>query len=587
MKISRDELTRFIKKLFPFNYLDGDSFDLMLNNSQVVFFPAGKMIYLESSPAEFFYMIHSGQIEILKEKNHSLKQLNVLNSQFACGEDALNNNQDRLTSARALTDVVLIKISSEVVQQIRRINPAFNKKIIIMVSSYLHLVNKRFLRAEDETIFYIGQPHKSILLLKIILALITTFGIGILSIFLFNSGVLSKPGLTWMGSTLAGAGMLWIGWQYFEWSNELFLFTNKRVISQQRSLFSFETKQEISIAAIESIQAKKNMFSHLLGFGDLEVKTYTGNIRIPFVPELFEVEKIISYLSSRSKNLLGDEEKRAFEEEIRERLSINSSIGPINKSDDLDSVPNESLNIDDGLDVINPIKLDESIVYHTHWAILFSKTFIPIALLLAHAFLYLFLVLNQFTLISSIFFNVIIIINCILLICWSVYRIIDWKNDVFIITKDQLIDIDRHPFGMEEKKTASINNIQLIRYKKNGIIGLVFNYGTVFIRVGDDEFTFNNVHRPADVQESLFAAMECYHRRVTEIEGESARKKAVEWIDSYHRVANNLRAKKRSLNEENDSNHFKKNKNHNNRKKKNVNKGNNKITPPNTPPSGT
>jgi hypothetical protein len=552
MKISRDDLTRFMKNVYPFNFLDGDNFDSILDTSEVVFFPEGKMIYLEDSPAVFFYLIHTGQIEILKEKNHTLNQINVLNSQFAFGEDALSDNQKRQTSARALTDVVLVKISSENIHQIRKTNPIINKNILIMISSYTHLVRKRFPRAKDETIFYIGHPHKSILLLKTILTLITTFGIGILFIILFNSGLFSQLVLIWMGGVLSGVSVFWMGWQYLEWSNELFYFTNKRVINQQRSLFSFETKQETPVMAIESIQVRKSLFSRALGFGDLEIKTFTGSVRVPFVPELLHVEKIITYLITHSKNLVSDKEKKAFEEDIKARLSKDTSIGLINNSNDRDTKPDLLLDVDAGS--VKTFSKENDIVFHTHWTILFSKIFVPIALLLAHASLYLFLTFNQFQLINSNFFNGVIITNCIFLLCCCVYRIFDWKNDVYIISKDQLIDIDRHPFGMEEKKTAPIKNIQLIRYKKNGITGLLFNYGTVFIRVGDEEFTFNNVHRPEDVQETLFIAKERYHKITKQMDDETDRRKAVEWIDSYHRVANDLRGKDKPKSKENDSN---------------------------------
>ena len=387
------------------------------------------------------------------------------------------------------------------------------------------------------------------------LSLITSFGIGILFVVFFNNGFLSEYGLIWIGSILTGLSVSWIGWQYLEWSNELFFFTNKRIINFQQSLLSFETKQETPLVAIESIQARKSFFSRALGFGDLEVRTYTGSIRIPYVPEIYFVEKIITHLLSRSRNLLGNEEKQAFEEVIRERITRNSSFDSLNKSDDQNSIPNQSY-----CEVSNDVNVPgkyKDIVYHTHWTILFSKIFIQIALIFAHAFLYLFFVANQYILIKSNIFNVVITINCIILIYWCSYRFIDWRNDVFIITEDQLIDIDRHPFGMEDKKTAPIKNIQLIRYKRNGILGLILNYGTVFILVGDEEFTFNNVHRPANVQETIFSVKDRYHRITQEIKAEAERKKAVDWIDSYHRVASNLRENDQRDNKDSDTQHIK------------------------------
>ncbi|MDO9546404.1 MAG: cyclic nucleotide-binding domain-containing protein [Pelolinea sp.] len=541
MNISRDELARIIRNVFPFIALENDHFDLILINSEVVYFPVGKMVYIEGTPSAYFYIIFKGQVEILKEKNHSLDQINVIGGQFAFGEDALINVQKRQTSARSITDVILIKIDPEMINQIREEDVVFNKNLAILVSSYKQLIRKTLPRTAEETIFYIGQPHKSIIILKSILTLITAFGIGILLIVMFNNGLLANRGLLWGGSILAGLSVLWMGWQFLEWSNDLFLFTDKRIINQQQALLSFETKQETPLIAIESLQARKSFFSRAFDFGDLEIRTFTGAMRLPFVPEIIYVEQIISHLMARSRNLVGEEEKQEFEKDIRERITMRTSGEQIEFSDDPDRTVNRSLESNDNQDEIDELGIYPDIVYHTHWTILFSKVFIPLTLFLAHVFLYIFLLFNQFAIINANIFNTIMAINGIFLICWSVYRYIDWKNDVYIISKDQLIDIDRRPFGMEEKRAAPIKNIQLIRYKRNGIFGLLFNYGTVFTRVGDEEFTFNNVRRPADVQEALFTAKDRYHRMEQEAEKQTQRKKAVDWIDSYHQVVKDLR----------------------------------------------
>lgn len=541
MNINRDELASIFRNVFPFSGLNIDHFNLLLNNSEVVYFPAEKMVYLEGTPAVYFYIIYKGQMEILKEKAHSLDQLNVLGHQFAFGEDALINIKKRQTSARAITDVILIKINFENISQIRVEDGIFNKNLNIMVSTYEHLIRKTLIRGADETIFYIGQPHKITLILKSILTLLAAFGVGILLVILFNNRLLPHGSLLWGGGILAGICIIWMGWQYLEWSNDLFVFTNKRVINQQQALFSFETKQETPIKAIKSIQAKKGFFARTLDFGDLDIRTFTGSIRLAYVPEIIFVEQIIAYLIARLKIFQGKEEKQAFEKDIRERILMKPSGQQIEFSNGHDRAFIGSLESGVSSEANDEFDLQNDIIYHTHWTILFSKVFIPITLFLVHVLLYLFLAVNQFSIVSTTIFNTIMAINCIALIGWSAYRFTDWKNDVYIISQEQLIDYDRRPFGMEEKQTALIKNIQSIRYKRNGIFGLLFNFGTVFILIGDEEFTFNNVHRPANVQETLFAAKDRFQRKEEEAEKKSQRKKAVDWIDSYHQVVNDLR----------------------------------------------
>jgi uncharacterized membrane protein YdbT with pleckstrin-like domain len=537
MNVSRKKLERTLKKVFPFNNLGKEHLDLLLDNAEMVFFPAEKTVYLEGTPATYFYILYQGRLEIMKEKHHALFQLNDIREHFSFGEDALTKSQKRRTSARAITDIILIKISKETLTQVGKGNAAFRNNIDTMITSYNHLVSKTINLGKDETVCYIGQPHPIIVVLKMIFALIAVFGLSILLVILFNNGLLAYHVLLWGGCMLGFTVLVWIGWQFLEWSNDLFFFTDKRMINKQRSLFSYEIKQETPILAIESVQVRKSFLGRGLDFGDLEIRTYTGSMRLPFVPDIASVQHILTYLMERRKDLWEEKEKQAFEKDIRERITQRASLretGFENYPDQLSSQTSSDSIFQGSDDLEVPI----DIVYRTHWTVLFAKIFIPVLLLTSHILLYLFLGVNQIEIIKNSAFNTILIINSIVLLSWSAYCFADWRNDVYIITEDQLIDIDRRPFGMEEKRAAPINNIQSIRYKRNGIFGMLLNFGTVYIRIGDEEFTFDNVHRPAEVQEALFSAKERFRQMEEDAEKHAQRKKAVDWIDSYHQIIN-------------------------------------------------
>jgi len=541
MNVSRKKLAGTLRKVFLFNGLEEEHIDLLLNNAEIVYFPAEKMVYLEGTSASFFYILYQGRLEILKEKRHTLLKLNNFNERFPFGEDALIKDQKRRTSARAITDVILIKISKEILTQVSQENIDFRNKKNAMVSSYEYLIRKTINLGVEETICYIGQPHPSVLILKIVFAMLAVFGLGIILVVLVNSGLLASHILLWGGGGLSVSTLLWIGWQFLEWSNDLFFFTNKRIINKQRSLFSYEVKQETPFSTIESVQTEVGLIGRGLDFGDLEIKTFTGSMRLAFVPKIISVQHILTYLADRRNDLQEEEEKRAFAKDIRERIiqkPTERETGLENYSDQLSSQITEPESAIEGL---SGPAYPEDIMYRTHWTILFSKVFIPVLLLMSHLLLYLFLTANHSDIIENGIFNSILLINSIGLLIWAVYRFSDWRNDVYIITEDQLIDIDRRPFGMEEKRAAPIKNIQSIRYKRNGIFGLLFNFGTVYTRIGDEEFTFDNVHRPAEVQEALFAARERFHRLEEDIEKRMQRKKAVDWIDSYHQIINQKR----------------------------------------------
>ena len=216
MNVNRRKLAGTLRKAFPFNDLEEEHVDLFLDNAEIVFFPAEKMVYLEGTPALFFYIIYQGQVEIMKEKHHALFQLNNLREGFSFGEDALTKSQKRRTSARAITDVILMKISKEILSQVGMRNTTFWNNINTMITSYDYLVCKTINLGKDETVCYIGQPHPIIVVLKMIFALLAVFGLNILLIILFNSGLLTYRVLLWSGGMLTVSALVWIGWRYDE-----------------------------------------------------------------------------------------------------------------------------------------------------------------------------------------------------------------------------------------------------------------------------------------------------------------------------------------------------------------------------------
>ena len=63
---------------------------------------------------------------------------------------------------------------------------------------------------------------------------------------------------------------------------------------------------------------------------------------------------------------------------------------------------------------------------------------------------------------------------------WLIFEIADWSNDKFEVTAEQIIDLDKKPFGTETRNAAQLDSILGTEYKRIGILGNIFNYGTVF-----------------------------------------------------------------------------------------------------------
>ena len=88
------------------------------------------------------------------------------------------------------------------------------------------------------------------------------------------------------------------------------------------------------------------------------------------------------------------------------------------------------------------------------------------------------------------------------------YEYADWRNDIYRVTRDRIIDRDKKPFGKESFRSAPINNIQSVGHEIPNTIGLILNVGDVKINVGEETLTFDGVHDPALVHQDISRRME-------------------------------------------------------------------------------
>jgi hypothetical protein len=114
------------------------------------------------------------------------------------------------------------------------------------------------------------------------------------------------------------------------------------------------------------------------------------------------------------------------------------------------------------------------------------------------------------------------------------YAFADWANDRFQVTDQQVLDLDRKPFGRETKRSALLENILSLDYRRENIIQRLFNYGTVAINVGDTQLDFEHVARPISVQNEIFERYNAAIREKELAESRRRRDDMVEFLAAYH-----------------------------------------------------
>ena len=104
------------------------------------------------------------------------------------------------------------------------------------------------------------------------------------------------------------------------------------------------------------------------------------------------------------------------------------------------------------------------ITYRKHWLILVEHTWMPSLLLLGLFALFVMRIAGVYTFISFDAMLLLLFMLGLVIFVWWLYQYVDWKNDVYIVTGDQIIDVYKKPLGTETRKSAPLKNILSIEF---------------------------------------------------------------------------------------------------------------------------
>jgi hypothetical protein len=168
----------------------------------------------------------------------------------------------------------------------------------------------------------------------------------------------------------------------------------------------------------------------------------------------------------------------------------------------------------------------DTITYHKHWFSLMSSLALPA--LFAAAVLIAPLIFNS--LLESTLGWVVVIVFFLAPLGLVFYRILDWQNDLYIVTPEKLIDTEKKPLGSEVTKSAPLANVLSLENHKVGLLGLLLNFGVVRVSVGDAALEFKNVADPALVQRDIFTRMEALKLTQEKGQADDERRRMTEWL---------------------------------------------------------
>lgn len=542
-----EDIIRLFEDIHLFQDLSEDQIAQIAGRCQSMEIKEGEVLFHENSEPDGFYFVYTGSIHLSRGSGNQKIEIGTLVRGDFFGEEAYLRNTKRVATAVCHHDAVLIKMRPTAFLWMIRTYPEIKDELELLVRSY-QLSRKRNFEwvRDDETIHLISRKHIFMLYIRLIFPGFLLLAAGIIG----SLGVLNMWGVGNLLILLALALVLLslvIGlWLYIDWGNDYYIITDQRVVWLEKIVAMYDSRQEAPLSAILSVNVRSDQLQRIIGSGDVIVRTYTGSIIMRSVSNPEQFEEMINTFWARAKEFSVQEELEAMEEALHDRL--HGIKNDQEREEILDQpVPRRRRGPIEWL-FGNALKLrfeeNDVITYRKHWILLVQKSWLPL-LALGVMFVALILLYRPMREAGLGPIGVFVwVFLYTLLMGWWFYHYLDWRNDIYQLTSDTILDIERKPFGREEKKTAPLESVLSLEHTRVGILGLMLNYGNVIINVGASSLTFFGVYSPADVQHDIFDRMYSLRKKKESEEAERERKRMVEWLTIYREEDQELQDEK-------------------------------------------
>lgn len=567
------DIAALLLKQYLFQGLDVDEITRIAATLRPVQKQAGQTVYDHKTRPRHFYIVSKGQVQVsvkdrnlvetLKQTYYQLtnqpkqKQDNIINlytygpgTHF--GAEGLLSWYRRYEPeiVRTTKSSVLLRMEGDEFKAMLKQQPMIADKLKATARSRQFGRTRRFQWfSEGESIQLFKRKHWFFLLRALILPFILAFT-SVLFFFISMGGSAESTGLAIPIITLIGflLGIGWGIWNYLDWGNDYYIVTTQRVVWMEKIIAIFSSRNEAPLHTVLAVDSKSSYLGRILDYGDVSARTYTGKIPMQKVGEPAELADFIEGNKKRILQLSKEAEAEQMREDIQKALKAEK----LPTEPDLQSlvvksgVPEkekkeEKISFRERMQNFLKVRYEKDgvITYRKHWFILFRRVWLPILLLI------LIIVFLEFTstegsggagepLLPVGIRAWIGVIGIIVIVLWLAYDYVDWINDIYQLTPEFILDIERKPLGFEQKRSASIENILSIEHQRENISGILLNYGTVTIYVGETEFTFRGVFNPNQVHQDISNYQESLIRKKKQAEAERDRKNMINWLMTYH-----------------------------------------------------
>ena len=521
-----------LRRIHLFRELPDEELSVIAGRMREEQFAPGAQVLRQGVEADRFYVIYAGKVSVNRSKGNPPRELARLVEGDYFGEAALLKNRPHPAAIIAQDETLLLTLGREEYDQLVTQIPALRTRFQAAVSS--HRLDERFSFSwlePGEAVFFVNRRHAVELLRSLAGPVLSLIVPGFLLI-LYTLTVSPFP--LYLAVSLLALACLWIIWRVIDWGNDYYIVTNRRVVFLEKVIGLYDSRQEAPLTSILSVNTETDVTGRMLGFGDVIIRTYVGKITFLNVGNPSQVELLVREYWERTKEVSRRTNIDALKQSIRSKLGLT----PAQPRQELAQPAEIPLYKPGPLRILalNLFKLryeeSGSIIYRKHWFVLFRQTWLPGLLFLLVAS---WLGYNLFSgplLIGT--FEKVLFFFVILTGVWWWYQYVDWSNDIFQVTSDQIFDVDKKPLGRIQKNVAPLDNILSMESRRQGLLQVLFNYGNVYITVGSSTMVFEDVMNPPAVQQDIERRRVARRDRQEQERMLAERDRLAEYFAMYH-----------------------------------------------------
>jgi len=337
--------------------------------------------------------------------------------------------------------------------------------------------------------------------------------------------------------------LIWLVWNALDWENDRYIVTDKRVIHIEKKYLTRDKRDEAPLAMIQDVSIEmKGLMTHLLYFGDVIIQTAgtLGTIRFQDIRKPRKAQAQILALVSRAKAAMPAEEESQAIQDVRKMVGWPKPepkpLPPTAEELRWESKKPRRAQISEMIKMMffpKQVFGENQEIWRKHWWVLLKEIISP---LLALVILLILWTAASLHFGVSLWFDLLLGISLAVTLMWFIWRAIDWRNDLYVLTDDRVIDIEKVPFLYEHRREAGLDKIQDVRYWREGFIAIRLDFGNVRLETAGElgEFTFDSVPHPRQVQIEIFNRLEQFRREAGRRLKEARQYELLDLLGRYH-----------------------------------------------------